>query len=416
MAAILVVPRAGLPLFTWPAASFMLGKMASILILTGDFTPVHSGITTYARGFADAAHAAGHKVCVYASLRAEHAGFDDRAAFPYQVIRFAHPGDWRMTRQFISATRAVVGKGKFDVVHASDTPFARALAILNLTQSIPYLATVHGDELLWCRGFKRRLWRWIGAYRTAQRVLCNSEYTRRLLVEGGFVPSSTAVDVTYCGVSDFWFADDPEFGPELGDVRAMLGIPADRKIILTVARLDVRKGHRLVIEALDQLSAAVRDRCVYVATGPDYDPEHAAALRRMGAAAKAPVVFTGPQPDRIVRALYRAASLFVLPNEPHPTRVEGFGQVFLEAGAQGIPSIASPLGGIPEAVHDGKTGLLVPTLDVPALARAIETLLTDEAQRTRLGEAARSWARKMSFARCMNLSYRLAAQPALDPP
>lgn len=387
--------------------------MVSILILTGDFTPVHSGIATYTRGFADAAHAEGHEVCVYGSLRAESADFDD-GAFPYRVVRFPHPGDWSMTRRFVADTRAIIDGRRFDIIHAADTPFARALAILNLTRAIPYVATVHGDELLWCRGLKRRVWRWVGAYRTAQRVLCNSNYTKRLLIDGGFVPRSTEVDVTYCGVSDFWFADDPALGPEDEGVRARLGIPPDRKIILTVARLDVRKGHRLVIEALGRLSPEAQARSVYVVTGPEYDHEHGDALRRMGAAASVPVVFTGPQPDRIVRGLYRAADVFVLPNEPHPTRVEGFGQVFLEAGAQGVPSIASPLGGIPEAVLDGKTGLLVPTLDVPALARAIETLLTDEALRTRLGEAARRWARQMTFARCMNLSYRLAALPPVD--
>src|SRR5882672_10575737 len=220
--------------------------MASILILTGDFTPVYSGITTYTRGFADAAHAAGHKVCVYASLLAKNAGFDDKAEFPYPIVRFPHPGDWSVTRDLIQRTRAIIASRRFDIVHAADTPFARTLAILNLTRSIPYVATVHGDELLWCTGFKRRLWRWIGAYRTADRVLCNSNYTKHLLVDGGFVPRSTAVDVTYCGVSDYWSAEDPD----VGDVRAALGIPADRRIILTVARLDVRKGHRLVIEAL----------------------------------------------------------------------------------------------------------------------------------------------------------------------
>jgi glycosyltransferase involved in cell wall biosynthesis len=388
--------------------------MAAILIMTGDFTPVHSGITTYTRGFADAAHAAGHEVTVLGALRPDQAGFDDKAAFPYEIVRFPHPGDWSITRDLLARTRAVLARRRYDIVHAADTPFARTLAILNLTRKVHYVATVHGDELLWCTGLKRTLWRWIGAYRTADRVLCNSNYTKHLLVDGGFVPRSTPVDVTYCGVADYWFADDP--GLAAADVRAQLGIPPDRQIILTVARLDVRKGHRLVIEALSALSPATRARCVYVVTGPDYDPEHAKALRRLGAAAPVPVVFTGPQPDRMVRALYRAASVFVLPNEPHPTRVEGFGQVFLEAGAQGVPSIATPLGGIPEAVLDGRTGLLTPPLDVPALARAMDTLLADEAQRRRLGQAALAWARQMTFARCMNLSYRLAAVPPIEMP
>src|ERR1700741_1067018 len=108
--------------------------MASILILTGDFTPVHSGITTYTRGFADAAHAAGHEVCVYASLLAKHAGFDDKAMFPYPIVRFPHPGDGPTPPPFTRRTREIVASRHFDIIHAADTPFARALAILNLTR------------------------------------------------------------------------------------------------------------------------------------------------------------------------------------------------------------------------------------------------------------------------------------------
>jgi glycosyltransferase involved in cell wall biosynthesis len=99
-----------------------------------------------------------------------------------------------------------------------------------------------------------------------------------------------------------------------------------------------------------------------------------------------------------------------MPNEPHPDRVEGFGQAFLEAGAQRVPSVASRIGGIPEAVIDGVTGLLVDALDAAGLADAIARLLADPALAARLGAAAELRARQMSFDRCMRLTY------GLDPP
>ena len=121
-------------------------------------------------------------------------------------------------------------------------------------------------------------------------------------------------------------------------------------------------------------------------------------------------MLTGALPDEDVRALYRAARVFCMPNEPHPDRVEGFGQAFLEAGAQRVPSVASRLGGIPEAVIHGVTGLLVDPMDVAGLADALARLLADPALASRLGAAAELRARRMSFDRCMRLTY------GLDPP
>ncbi len=100
-----------------------------------------------------------------------------------------------------------------------------------------------------------------------------------------------------------------------------------------------------------------------------------------------------------------------MPNEAHPDRVEGFGQAFLEAGAQGTPSVAARLGGIPEAVLDGATGLLTPPGDSAALARALEMILRRPDLRQRLGEGARAQARRMNFARCMRLTYGFTPSP-----
>ena len=77
--------------------------------------------------------------------------------------------------------------------------------------------------------------------------------------------------------------------------------------------------------------------------------------------------------------------------------VEGFGLVYLEAAAHGLPVVAHDVGGVSDAVQDGTTGLLVPP-DRPAqLAAAFEKLIHDAELRRKLGEAGRAWARRNSW-------------------
>ncbi len=387
--------------------------MASILLLTGEFRPRYGGIATYAEGLADAAQRAGHEVTVFAPAAPGAAEADQASAF--MVQRYDHRGGWHVTPRLLARTWAIVNARRWDVVHAIDTPHARAMALINRVRRVPYIATVHGDELMWCRGLRRRLWRAIGAYRSAERVVCNSAFTRRLLVERGFVPPAMPTVTSYCGVSEFWFAGPDADGGD--DVRARLGIPADRDVVLTVARLDERKGHRLVLAALGALPPDIQGRTAYVVVGSDLASDYARALQGLAAACAVPVVFTGALPDGDVRALYRTARVFCMPNEPHPDRVEGFGQAFLEAGAQGVPSVATRLGGIPEAVIDGVTGLLVDPMDAAGLAQALARVLGDHALAERLGAAAQQRARQMSFDRCMRLTYGFdppLPEPALD--
>jgi glycosyltransferase involved in cell wall biosynthesis len=397
--------------------------MASILLLTGEYRPQHGGIATYAHGLAEAARRAGHDVTVFAPAvsaagaaqrEAQDAASVETAvpghAGALTIIRYAHRGGWHVTPALLARTWEIVTSRRWDVVHAIDTPHARALALINLVRRVPYIATVHGDELMWCRGLRRRLWRVLGAYRTADRVVCNSAFTQRLLLERGFVPTTTPTVISYCGVSEFWFGREDSGKDGGGDVRARLGIPADRDIVLTVARLDERKGHRLVLAALGALPEELQRRAVYVVTGPGVASDYGQALQGLAATSAVPVMLTGALPDEDVRALYRAARVFCMPNEPHPDRIEGFGQAFLEAGAQRVPSVASRLGGIPEAVIHGVTGLLVDPMDVAGLADALARLLADPALAARLGAAAELRARRMSFDRCMRLTY------GLDPP
>jgi glycosyltransferase involved in cell wall biosynthesis len=101
------------------------------------------------------------------------------------------------------------------------------------------------------------------------------------------------------------------------------------------------------------------------------------------------VTFVGAAARADVPGYFAAADVVSVPTVQHEDGyVEGFGYVVLEAGATGTPVIASRVGGLPEAVLDGDTGILVPERDPAALADAIVTLAEDNALRERLGSGA----------------------------
>jgi phosphatidylinositol alpha-1,6-mannosyltransferase len=99
-----------------------------------------------------------------------------------------------------------------------------------------------------------------------------------------------------------------------------------------------------------------------------------------------------------LRGWYQHADVFALPSLTVGEKFEGFGLVFLEASACGLPVIGTTGSGVAEAVRDGETGLLVPQNDVPALADAITRVLTDADLRARLGTAGRAYAETQDWA------------------
>ena len=96
--------------------------------------------------------------------------------------------------------------------------------------------------------------------------------------------------------------------------------------------------------------------------------------------------------DEELPALYASADIFAMTSMPHLGSVEGFGLVYLEAGACRLPVVAHAIGGVPEAVVDGVTGLLASPEEPAALTAAFARLLKDETLRRQMGENGRTHA------------------------
>ena len=181
--------------------------------------------------------------------------------------------------------------------------------------------------------------------------------------------------------------------------------PHDHVVILTVGRLHPRKGQHFIIEALQALPAAQRANVEYWLVGGPSKENYGARLREAAAASGLAVQFFGNVDDDELTRLYGRADIFAMTSIDHKHSVEGFGLVYLEAAAHGLPVVAHAVGGVPEAVADGVTGLLVPPRDRPALTAAFARLIDDPALRSRLGAAGREWARQNSWLRSADLLF-----------
>ncbi len=224
--------------------------------------------------------------------------------------------------------------------------------------------------------------RWLVAlkYRLHDRVIAISQGIARVLLDEGL--PSAKLRVVRSAVSAERFAHPCRPGL----IQDRLGLPADSQVLGVVAQLIERKGHTLLLQRLpDLLAEQPQLQVVFFGQGP-----LAAALeqqiRRLGLEQRVHLV--GFRDD--LAQLLACLTLLV-----HPALMEGLGVSLLQASAAGVPIVASRVGGIPEAVEDGVTGVLVPTGDGEALGRAIRELIADPMRCQRLGQAGAERVRRL---------------------
>lgn len=244
-----------------------------------------------------------------------------------------------------------------------------------------YACWAHGEELMIIRASRELRWAASQVVRGATLFFANSRNTAAVLRE--FDVPADRIEVVHPGV------DARRFSPGIAGasaLRARLAAPGEI-VLLCVGRLQRRKGHDLVLQALARPGAPQAARFIIVGDGEERD-----RLQRMAAelGIAGRVTFTGAVAADELPAYFAAADVFVHPNRIEGKDFEGFGIVFLEAAAAGLPVIAGSTGGAPEAVADGETGLLVSGTDVDELERVLTRLAGDPALRQTLGSDGRA--------------------------
>lgn len=254
------------------------------------------------------------------------------------------------------------------LVHAHFGPGATEAIELARWLRVPLIANFHGGDatvepecLLRSRhSMHRKFWRRREELmREASLILTCSDFVRRELIRKGFPEEK--IRVHYIGIDTQFFTPDPAVRRE--------------RMVLYVGSLPESKGILNLIRAMGEVQNRIPDaRLVVLGDGPMREEAEREAARRLHG-----YQFLGFQRTKVVREWMNRARAFCMPSQRAADGWrEGFGLVFIEAQAMELPVASFASGGIPEAVEDGKTGLLCEAGDVNALARNLTFLLEDE--------------------------------------
>jgi len=256
-----------------------------------------------------------------------------------------------------------LGRDRAQVIHTHLSTASLLGSFAARIQGIPAVATVHGLNTRTC-------------FNWAHAIIAVSNAVKQHLVGQGM--AADRITVVHNGVD----LRAMSRADESAAVKEMWHVPPGAPVLITVGRLTPKKGHRDLLAALAKLVGDPRWgdlRLLIVGTGALLS-ELAREAQRLGLAER--VIFAGFQRD--VLPFLQAADIFVLPSIQ-----EGLSLSALEAMALGKPVVACRVGGTPEVVVDGRTGVLVSPGEPEELASALERLLEDPEQARAMGAAGR---------------------------
>ena len=368
-------------------------------IFTCEFPPYPGGIATYTYELASAARRLGHSPTVFVPKLAT----DSTPAIADFTIEQRLPRVYRHVElpRIAAISAWVLARRRFDIVLAADLPNILALSLV--PTAMKKSAAVHGTDV------KSKLIGYINSYtpfrpfNNFDRIFSNSQFTKDLLLKHNRYVVPERIAVAPLGVSEFWHgtlsAEDVEMTVK------PFAIEPDQFVLLSVGRIEPRKGLHQALEALSRLS---RDACqlvTYLIVGRVIDREYADALRQQVHAIGMDIRFLGEVSQMQLRALYHRANLFLHTATADRYRAEGFGLVLLEAAACGLPVLATRVDAISEVVRDKETGFLADDGDIAAIAERIQELLQRPAALRLQSEASRAFAREFTWNRCARITF-----------
>jgi glycosyltransferase involved in cell wall biosynthesis len=299
----------------------------------------------------------------------------DEFAIKSVAMDMSSPLDWREIMRLSSVLR----RERIDIVHCHMAiASACASPIARLSRVPVLIETAHGREI-WREGKRLRGSFWVDRQvgRLTDRFIAVSEAVARHLIENKRIPIHK-ITVIRNGrdLSQY----QPANCAQAREARVELLLEQEAPVILMLARFSIEKGHRLLIESVRQLISRWPQLIVLLAGDGPLENEIKAQCARFGLANN--VRFLGYRSD--TQKLLAAADIVVL-----PSRIEGLPLVAVEALASGRAVVGTAVGGTPEVVIDGDTGLVVPPEDPIRFGEALESLLCDPERRKRMGTRGR---------------------------
>jgi glycosyltransferase involved in cell wall biosynthesis len=372
----------------------LVPPLNSVFLITHEFYPKRGGIATFTEEIAKATAGLGYQVEVWA----QSAPPDKEKNWPFKLHRLSVKGTHNITCQLRLARQLIASRRRlrYATVYLPEPGPMLAMMLLQFSHAFrPHrlILTFHGSEIL--RFYSNPLTRMLTRrlIRHASRISTLTNYTQNLLCRH-FPEAAKKTFLTPGALrSDFAVVQDAP-----SEIKNKL-------VVLTVGRLHPRKGQLITLHALQALAPRFREQIEYWVVGGHSKGHYGRDLREAAAQPGLTVRFFGDLPDDELDAIYNRADIFAMTSIDHGHSVEGFGLVYLEASAHGLPVVAHTVGGVREAVLDGVTGLLVPPNHPAQLTAAFERLISDRTLRHRLGSAGLAWAKRNCWKYSANLLF-----------
>lgn len=306
--------------------------------------------------------------------------------FPVQCV--LPPPYFRVWQKTALQHLSVPDVSAYDLVHSLfDFPYCVLAARAAKKYHKPFIMGAQGTYGVLPLTFfpEKYLLQW--SYAQAKHVLVPSQFTKEMIQK--YSHKQYPIRVVHNGVNLSRFLKQSS---ELARWQKHF---QGKTVLLTVGGLKPRKGQDLIIRALPEIRK-VCPTAHYVLVG---DSPWRATLEKLSqdADVSSNVEFLGIRDGDDLTGIFQACDLYVHTPRVANLQFEGFGIVYLEAGACAKASVATDAGGIRDAVIDGKTGVIVPSEDVSAISNAVIDLLQNPEKRERLGKEGRRYAEKHAW-------------------
>ena len=290
-------------------------------------------------------------------------------------------------------TRPLFPSFDLDIAHShiGNLPAPLGGAIYAKRKNVPFIITHHGD---WISGFGT-LGRRAGVF-LYNHFLCDRLFSKsdKIIALSKSHLTGSKVSKKYQNktiiIPNGLNLQDFQIPQSQDKCRSILNLPAEKKIVLFLGSLVPQKGIQILISAMEAVQRRYPDTCLVVG-GSGYLKENLIETA-MRSELKDNVVFTSYVPTNRTPLYYRAADIFVLPSFS-----EAFPLTLLEAGAAGLPIVATDVGGVSDILHDGVNGLITKIGDPEDLAGKITSLLDNKELREEMGKNGRMFAEQYSW-------------------
>ncbi len=313
--------------------------------------------------------------------------FDQTQRFKiYRFDSFSHV-DLKICREVLEI-RKILQKEQIQNIIFGHINFCLTALILRFFFGRHYYLYVHGEEIT--KNFGGKLYQFFkwNALRYAKGIIAVSDFTKNLVE-----PYNSNIAIIYNAV------DLTEFVPQKKNAALVQQYNLrDKKVLLTISRLEDRKGHDTVIKILPRI-INICPAVKYLIGGVG-EEEHTLQTLVEQFQLHEYVEFLGEIPSDALLEYYNLGDIFVMPvRETQDGNLEGFGIVFLEANACGKPVIGGNAGGVPSAIRDGYNGFLIDSNNTTALYTALVTLLQDNGLREKMGNNGLEWVKHFTYER-----------------